>query len=193
MRPKADRNLMFGRYHYSVPLSTYAPCQYVVSCGEGASQSTRTRKNANATKRAPKGEGRREGRLLVGPEANILACATSLAALHRRAWNCPEGAENTAIARKGLKSLSASLAVIKELASVHRHAFDPLMAALGTSDSGLFVHNCGSLVCTMASRICIASAVPSASPFSKSWAVCPIVLVTGAIHRTLACRTLASV
>ena len=124
---------------------------------------------------------------------HFLVCATSLAALHRRAWNCPEGAENTAIARKGLKSLSASLAVIKELASVHRHVFDPLMAALGTSDSGLFVHNCGSLVCTMASRICIASAVPSASPFSKSWAVCPIVLVTWAIHRTLAWRTLVSV
>ena len=127
------------------------------------------------------------------PKRTFLVCATNLATLHRWAWNCPERAENAAIARKGLKSLSASLAVIKELASVHRHVFDPLMAALGTSDSGLFDHNCGSLVCTMASRICIASAVPSASPFSKSWAVCPIVLVTWAIHRTLAWRTLASV
>ena len=126
------------------------------------------------------------------PQWTFLVRATNLAALHRWAWNWPVRTENAAIARQWLKSFSACLTVIKELADVSRHCLRSGVAALGTGDSGLFHHNLGSLVCTMASRICIASAVPSASPFSKSWAVCPMVLVTWAIHRTLAWRALAN-
>ena len=50
--------------------------------------------------------------------------------MDRRTWDIPVRAEDAAIANKRLESSAAALAVIEELASISRHGFDRLMAAL---------------------------------------------------------------
>jgi hypothetical protein len=48
--------------------------------------------------------------------------------------------EYAAIALKGLQGLPAALAQVEELASIRRHLFNSLMAAVGAGNGGLFDH-----------------------------------------------------
>jgi hypothetical protein len=54
---------------------------------------------------------------------------TRLVLLNGRTSNRSIGAKYAAIARERLKTLAATLAVVKELAGVGGHGFDALMAA----------------------------------------------------------------
>ena len=58
-----------------------------------------------------------------------LRYAAAQVALYRRARHRAIRAEHTAIAREWLKSLTAALAVIEELAGIGRHCLDSLIAA----------------------------------------------------------------
>jgi hypothetical protein len=92
---------------------------------------------------------------------------TALSGLNGRTWHRTVRTIDAAIARQRLEPLVAALAVIKKLASVRRHLFDHLMAAFGAGDDAFSLHL---YMPTIAASTASASAVPSASPFSKS---CP--------------------
>src|SRR5450755_2589356 len=85
------------------------------------------------------------------------------------------GTEHAAIAGQRFKLLSATLAYIEELTGVGRHLLDRLVPALGASKFGIYVYQRDCTITSwfancvaIASSIAKASAVPSASPFSKS-------------------------
>jgi hypothetical protein len=92
---------------------------------------------------------------------------TALSGLNRRTPHRSVGTKYAAVARLGLEPFVAALAIIKELAGVRRHLFGRLMAAFGTGDDAFSLHL---YMPTIAASTASASAVPSASPFSKS---CP--------------------
>jgi hypothetical protein len=103
--------------------------------------------------------------------------STAIPRLNRRTRNRPVRAKHATIAWQRLEPFAAAMAVIEELAGVRRHLLGGLMAALRAGESALRLHQRTCMV-TIASSTASASAVPSASPFSKSSPACPIVFVT---------------
>jgi hypothetical protein len=69
--------------------------------------------------------------IAVNPIIDTAMLGTAVARLHRWARHRAVGAENAAVARLGLETLAAALAIVEELASVSRHRFHGLMIAVG--------------------------------------------------------------
>src|SRR4029453_4138046 len=65
---------------------------------------------------------------------------TAVARLHRWARHRTVGAKNAAVARLGLETLAAALAIVEELASVSRHRFHGRMVAMGADYRGFQMH-----------------------------------------------------
>ena len=114
-------------------------------------------------------------------DRKALVAATS--SLHWWTWHRSVRAEHATIAWLGLKPFTTCLAVIEELTSVGWHTLNRLVPTLRAGDCGGFGHKDTTLevnriAFVIVSNIINASAVPSASPFSKSRSVSPIVFVT---------------
>jgi len=92
-----------------------------------------------------------KGHVRFTPESGHVQCTSSCLLwansghsctpfLNRRTRHVAIRAEHTTVARLGLRSHTASLAVIEELASVGWHLLDGLMRTLWTRDRGGFDH-----------------------------------------------------
>jgi hypothetical protein len=121
--------------------------------------------------------------VLARPAGSSRGRRVAASGLDWGAWHRSVRAEHATIAPFRLKSFATSLAVIEILASIGWHLLSRLMPTLRTGDCGCFDHEdtvleADRIAFVIVSKIINASAVPSASPFSKSRSVIPIVFVT---------------
>jgi hypothetical protein len=80
---------------------------------------------------------------LIAPQAwgiDTDELAAFLVLLHRRTRNRAIGAKHAAIARKRLQSLTATFAVIEELAGISGHGLNRMMAAFRAGKRCLQLH-----------------------------------------------------